>query len=70
MADNAAPAPEMSPAVLQAFQKILERMNPELFLRLSKLICETAEETGHGRIKIIIVKGWAREVTAEKQYRE
>lgn len=70
MGDNAAPVPEISPAAFQAFQKILECMKPELFVILSKLICDVAKETGHGRVKIVVVKGWAREVTAEKYYRE
>ncbi len=47
----------------------MNHAKPEKFILLSKLICDVAEETSFGDVRIIVVQGWIEQIKVMKSYK-
>ncbi len=60
---------ENEKTLYQAFRNIMNHAKPEKFILLSKLICDVAEETSFGDVRIIVVQGWIEQIKVMKSYK-
>ncbi len=71
MADDATSMPivENEETLYQAFKNMMNHTKPDKFILLSKLICDVADETSFGDVRIIIVQGWVEQIKVMKSYK-
>ncbi len=59
---------ESDETLYQAFRNMMKHTKPEKFILLSKLICDVAEETSFGDVRIVIAQGWVAQIKVMKSY--
>ena len=71
MADDVTSTPiiDNEETLYQAFKNMMNHTKPDKFILLSKLICDVAEETSFGDVRIIIVQGWIEQIKVMKSYK-